>query len=95
MLPCAFAAIYRPGGKGSQGFIGGVGAVRWAQLSSSQGRAVAHQEGPYWNHHRSVPHSLALTHELLLVPPPLLFPFYIGLGQREAQVNHGLLFNHA
>ena len=29
---------------------------------------------------------------LLAGPPP---PFYIGLGQREAQVNHELLFSHA
>ena len=28
-----------------------------------------------------------------LASPPL--PLYIGLGQREAQVNHELLFNHA
>lgn len=42
MLLFGFAAIYRPGGKGSQGIIGGAGAVSGAKLSSSQGRATAH-----------------------------------------------------
>ena len=69
MLPFGFTAIHRPGGQGPQGFIRGAGAVSWAQLSSSQGRAAAHQEGPHWNRHRSVLDSLALRHELLLAEP--------------------------
>ena len=69
MLKFGFAAIDRPGGKGSQGFIGGAGAVSGAQLRSSQGRAVAHQEGPHWNHHRSVFDNLAVRHDLLFTEP--------------------------
>ena len=36
-----------------------------------------------------------LTYTLAAPPPPPPPPLYIGLGQREAQVNHELLFNHA
>ena len=40
--------------------------------------------------------ALHYTHSkvILLTPPPPT-PLYIGLGQREAQVNHELLFHHA
>ena len=37
-------------------------------------------------------HELLLYHACACLPPP---PLHIGLDQREAQVNHELLFNHA
>ena len=43
-----------------------------------------------------LPDAAGMVHtEEAKVDPPPLPPFYIGLRQREAWVNHELLLNHA